>query len=304
MVVPESKKIHQEWHLLLESQVPQTPVKSISVSGEITLPILPLWNIEQLHQTLVNFSFHNKIVFTMANGQKSQIITTGTAKTTQAQKTFSLESPEALKLKEIISPISSVSSKVIAELEEIVRVQATILDKVVFENEYINVPKVFEHVELNAIEVLKVYLWPYYTPSCSAIESHTLKSGHYKTVVELIFKQHTPSFDLKIVLPPEKVFFRNVRIIYPYSLFFPLTAVRNNVHMGLSKIVSGSVLSSKACMIKGEQLIKFNGNSIDIPSTVQAPVVTGKTAIAKDIADHTVIAELSMTPDHVVIVKA
>jgi len=360
-VVPESKKIHQEWHLLLESQVPQTPVKSISVSGEITVPILPLWNIEQLRQSLVNFSFHNKIVFTMANGQKSQIITTGTAKTTQAQKTFSLESPEALKLKEIISPISSVSSTVIAELEEIVRVQATILDKVVFENEYINVPKVFEHLELNAIEVLKVYLWPYYTPSCSAIESHTLNSGHYKTVVELIFKQHTPSFDLKIVLPTEKVFFRNVRIIYPYSIFFPLTAVRNNIHMGLSKVVSGSVLSSKACMIKGEHLIKFNGNSIDIPSTVQAPVVvaadcstfhrfaikaqhvkkgiwnteiilkknlikvipsgslpkvlvngqpieipvgTGKTVIAKDIADHTVIAELSMTPDHVVIVKA
>merc|ERR1712033_47686 len=118
--------------------------------------------------------------------------------------------------------------------------------------------------------------------------------------------------------------------------------------MGLSKIVSGSVLSSKACMIKGEQLIKFNGNSIDIPSTVQAPVViaadcstfhrfaikaqhvkkgiwnteiilkknlikvipsgslpkvlvngqpieipvgTGKTVIAKDIVDHTVISE-------------
>merc|ERR1712168_1376875 len=113
--------------------------------------------------------------------------------------------------------------------EEIVRVQATILDKVVFENEYINVPKVFEHLELNAIEVLKVYLWPYYTPSCSAIESHTLNSGHYKTVVELIFKQHTPSFDLKIVLPTEKVFFRNVRIIYPYSLFFPLTAVKNKL---------------------------------------------------------------------------
>merc|ERR1719435_109565 len=129
--------------------------------------------------------------------------------------------------------------------------------------------------------------------------------------------------------------------------------------MGLSKIVSGSVLSSKACMIKGEQLIKFNGNTMDIPSTVVAPVVVaadcsafhrfaikaqhikqgvwnteiilkknlikvvptatlptvlvngtpiqipvGKVVIVKDIADHTVIAEALMTPDHVVVVKA
>merc|ERR1711931_214480 len=36
----------------------------------------------------------------------------------------------------------------------------------------------------------------------------------------------------------------------------------------------------------------------------EIPVGTGKTVIAKDIADNTVIAELSMTPDHVVIVKA
>merc|ERR1712212_1267443 len=208
---------------------------------------------------------------------------------------------------------------------------------------------------------LKVYLWPYYTPSCSAIESVAFESGSYKTVVEVIFKQHTPSFDLKIVLPTEKVFFLNVHVIYPYNLFFPLTAARNNINMGLSKVVSGSILSSKSCMIQGKHLIKFNGNSIDIPSTVHGPVVvtgdcstfhrfavmavpvqqgvwsteiilkknlikiipTGSlpkvlvngqpmefpvgsvdTVVVKDIADHTIVAELSMTPDHVVIVKA
>merc|ERR1712212_865516 len=237
------------------------------------------------------------------------VITTGTAETTQAQKSFSLESPEAMKLKEIISPVSSVSSKIITELEEIVRIQATTLDKIVFVNEYVNVPKVFEHVELKVVEMLKVYLWPYYTPSCSAIESVAFESGSYKTVVEVIFKQHTPSFDLKIVLPTEKVFFRNVRVIYPYNLFFPLTAARNNVHMGLSKVVSGSVLSSKSCMIQGKHLIKIiptgslpkvlvNGQPMEIP------VGSGNTIVVKDLADHTILAELSMTPDHVVVVKA
>merc|ERR1719295_1931222 len=106
-----------------------------------------------------------------------------------------------------------------------------------------------KHLELKVIEILKVYLWPYYAPSCSAIESIAFESGSYKTAIDLIFKQHTPSFDMKIVLPSEKVVFRNVRVIYPYSLFFPLSAVRNNIHMGFSKIVSGSVLSSKSCTI-------------------------------------------------------
>merc|ERR1719369_92747 len=84
--VPESMKIKKEWNVVLESRVPQIPVKTISVHGHVTVPILPLWNIEKLHQALVAFDLHNEITLVMANGQKSQIITTGAAKTTQAQK--------------------------------------------------------------------------------------------------------------------------------------------------------------------------------------------------------------------------
>merc|ERR1712111_242801 len=117
--------------------------------------------------------------------------------------------------------------------------------------------------------------------------------------------------------------------------------------------------SAKSCMIHGKHLIKFNGNTMDIPATVVAPVVVaadcstfhrfaikaqhvqqgvwnteiilrknlikvvpaptlptvlvngkpivipvGKVVVVKDIVDHTVIAEVLMTPDHVVVVKA
>merc|ERR1712168_683507 len=72
-------------------------------------------------------------------------------------------------INQIISPISPVSPKTIVELEEIVRLQATALDKIVIESEYINVPKVFKQVEMKFIEILKVYLWPYYTPSYSTV---------------------------------------------------------------------------------------------------------------------------------------
>merc|ERR1719391_1875969 len=205
------------------------------------------------------------MTFTMANGEKSQVITTGTAKTTETQKSFSLKSPEALKLKEA-GPIGSIlSAKATAELEELVRVQASTLDKVVFETKYVNMPKVFERMEMTFVEMLKIYLWPYFTPSKSTVENMALESGNYKTTTEVTFRQETPSFDLKITMPTQKVFFTNVRITYPFSLFFPVTAVWNNVHLGLSKFVSGSILSSKTCRMDSNTLVKFDGKPLNLP---------------------------------------
>merc|ERR1712111_263794 len=359
--VPESKEIYQEWNVVHEPQVTQIPVKSIKVKGHGIFPMLPLWNIEQLQHTTapIAFGLKNEIALVMADGQKSQIITTAVGKTTEAQKTFSMESPEFLRLKEIISPISPASPKTIVELGEIVRLQATSVDKIVIETKYINVPKVIGQVELKFIELLKVYLWPYYTPSYSAIEKVPAISqwnvNNFKAITEVIFKQGVPSFDLIIVLPTEKVYFSNVRIAYPFNLVFPISTAR----LPISRVTSASVLSAKSCMIHGDHLIKFNGNTMDILATVVAPVVVaadcsafhrfaikaqhvqqgvwnteiilkknlikvvpaptlptvlvngkpivipvGKVVVVKDIVDHTVIAEVLMTPDHVVVIKA
>jgi len=280
--IPESKKIHQEWNIVLESQLPQAPVKSINVRGHVDIPILPMWNVEQLRQTLINFDFNNEIAFTMANGQKSKVITTGSGKTSEAQKSFSRQSPEALKLARgpvspfplnVTGPVSpfplNATFPVIPwtpTLEDTIRVQATTLDKIVFETNHVNVPKVFERMEMTFIETLRVYLWPYYTPSDSTIENVEFESGSYKTTTEMTFRQGTPSFDLKIVMPTQKVFFSNVRIAYPFSLFFPLTAVRSNVRLGLAKVASGPVQAYESCQIRGNHMYKFIGKTIQIPA--------------------------------------
>merc|ERR1719392_238118 len=269
--IPESKKIHQEWNIVLESQLPQAPVKSINVRGHVDIPILPMWNVEQLRQTLINFDFNNEIAFTMANGQKSKVITTGSGKTSEAQKSFSRQSPEALKLaRGPVSPFPlNATFPVIPwtpTLEDTIRVQATTLDKIVFETNHVNVPKVFERMEMTFIETLKVYLWPYYTPSDSTIENVEFESGSYKTTTEMTFRQGTPSFDLKIVMPTQKVFFSNVRIAYPFSLFFPLTAVRSNVHLGLTKVGSEPVQAYESCKIQNNHMYKFIEKTIQIPS--------------------------------------
>merc|ERR1712200_381817 len=168
----------------------------------------------------------------------------------------------------IATRTTGASSKLIAELEEIVRIQASTLDKVVFQTEYVNVPRSFEVAQSKVINFLKAYLYPYYCPSSSTVESHQFESLRYKSTVQVSFHQQTPSFDLEIGRPTEKVCFRNVRISYPYNLFFPLSAIRNNVRLAANQLVSGSVLSTKTCAVTGHHIIKFHGQSVDIPNAM------------------------------------
>merc|ERR1719300_2215814 len=132
---------------------------------------------------------------------------------------------------------------------------------------YVNVPRSFEVAQSKVINFLKAYLYPYYCPSASTVESHQFESLRYKSTVQVSFHQQTPSFDLEIVRPTEKIFFRNVRVSYPYNLFFPLSAIRNNVRLAANQLVSGSVLSTKTCAMNGLHMTKFNGQSLDIPDT-------------------------------------
>jgi len=296
----ESKKIHHEWNVQLESQVPQTQLKKVSVRGKLTLPVLPMWNIDQIRQSLINFDYENKMAFTMANGQESQVITTGSAKTSEEQKAFSTISSEAKQLKSLVAE-GQTSSKLISELKEIVRIQASTLDKVIIESEYINFPKGFEIVQSKIMSFLKAYLWPYYCPSSStSVESTSQSSSaearRYKSTVQLSFRQQTPSFDLEIVRPNEKVFFRNVRVSYPYNLFFPLTAAKNNVRLATNKIVSGSVSrQTEECWVNGFNLWKFNGEHLDMPNAK----VGSEFLIAADVTQyHSFGVLVKRTADH------
>merc|ERR1712121_363280 len=63
-----TKTINQEWNILLESQVPQTQVKKVAMKGHITIPILPMWNIEKLRNALINFDFKNNVIVSHVSG--------------------------------------------------------------------------------------------------------------------------------------------------------------------------------------------------------------------------------------------
>ena len=96
-----------------------------------------------------------------------------------------------------------------------------------------------------------------------------------RSTVELTFAQTIPALNMKIVTPRETLVFKNIRIVYPLDLFFPLTAVKNNAVLGVSQVTSGSVLASssavsKMCRINANthSLIQFNGKTIALPEKV------------------------------------
>merc|ERR1711973_613214 len=54
----------------------------------ITIPILPMWNIDKLRNALINFDFKNNVIVSHVSGQESKVIVTGHTMTTEAQKVF------------------------------------------------------------------------------------------------------------------------------------------------------------------------------------------------------------------------
>ena len=98
-----------------------------------------------------------------------------------------------------------------------------------------------------------------------------------RSTVELTFAQTIPALNMKIITPMETLVFKNVRIAYPFNLFLPLTAIKNNAVLGVSQVTSGSVLASgsavsKMCRINGNgSLIQFNGKTVAIPKSTAWP---------------------------------
>ena len=98
-----------------------------------------------------------------------------------------------------------------------------------------------------------------------------------RSTVELTFAQTIPALNMKILTPRETLVFKNIRIVYPLNIFFPLTAVKNNAVLGVSQVTSGSVLASgsavsKMCRINGQgSLIQFNGKTIALPEREMVP---------------------------------
>ena len=83
----------QKWNLHLESDsASSNPMKQICIKGEVDLPILPLWNTEELRSSLINFKYINTLGYGVNSCDESSIKVTGNAKVSHEQKEHSRQS--------------------------------------------------------------------------------------------------------------------------------------------------------------------------------------------------------------------
>ena len=214
----------QKWNLHLErDSSSSSPLNQICVNGELDLPNLPVWNTEEIRSSLINFRYMNTFGFGSQSCSESNIRITGNAKVSHEQKEYSRQSRDAEECQRLKS--TNAPKARFSESCERTRRQAQAVDEVEFKIDYNNIPEMVKRVESRLTQFLKVVLWPY-------LKSDKKSSLHERTessFCRLQFHRESPTFDMTIERPEEKISFQRIRIPYPLDRIFPLKANQGQI---------------------------------------------------------------------------
>ena len=201
----------QIWDIQLEraSGTSEAP-KHICAKGKLNLPILPIWNTQQLQVKPIEIHLYNKISMGMTSCSEASIVTSGKTIVSDEQKAFSRESLEAKKC----------GGGALGFHCAMAKLQARVLDTVEITNTFTKVPQFVQTWEQRLAALAKVYLWPFTTKFQARNEA--VSANSFSTQLKMKFQKWTPSVDITIVRPKEELVLSNVRIPYPFSLFVPL----------------------------------------------------------------------------------
>merc|ERR1712179_503610 len=254
--------INKIWDIKLErsSATPDSP-KHICAKGKVTLPILPIWNTQELHIKPIDVQFHNKISMGLNSCNEASILTSGNAKVSEAQKGFSQQSFEAKKCEEMVQ-----GGKVAAKANKYCKManyQARTIDTVEVTNRFTKVPKFVKTWEQRLTTFAKIYLWPFTTRVQG--RSDVITADVFNTHLKLQFQKWARGVDITINRPHEEFVFKNVRIPYPLSLFAPLKAGSNNFRLASQKMTPER--SNMECVLEKNHIKKFNGQTLPFDET-------------------------------------
>nr|ADD73552.1 vitellogenin 2 [Paracyclopina nana] len=255
------KKVDLKWNIELESEETRN---KIVIKGNTQAPILPIWNVQEIRSSLVDFRYFNTIEW-IANGAKEWSIDVhGNAKVSHEQKEHSRVSQAAKQCQRQHERKQVGQPAILARLSEACeaqRQQARTLDEVDFTIKYNNVPRKIESYESTLVSTLKTWLWTY----MKVDKEHMSNNGQNNlqlapVLVRLQFHRETPSFDLVISRAEEKIVFQKVRLARPFAGWFPLKAGINNIKE-LARQVTGQAVYP-TCKVEGQTLRTFDNKSM------------------------------------------
>jgi len=240
----------------------------IMYRGEIAGPIVPnTLDIHTLRSSMIDYR-----MATFFNFQKDSYVwnidSEIRAQVTHEQKEWSRKSPEAILCQKLTERKES-GEIIIAKLSEpceAMRQQALALDEIQVTIKYNNVPSWIKLVEAKSVDVFKTLMWPFLRVDLDRIHqtSSTVKSiNSSPTYARLHFHKDTPSFDLVIERPMEKLKFVQIRLPYPLNLILPLkSGIVNSVKSTANLVSANTVLPT--CRIEGKAIRTFDNRSLPV----------------------------------------
>ena len=236
------------------------------ILGEFDGPLLPnTLDIHTLRSSMIDY--HMATFFTFQKGSSAWNIDSEVkAQVTHEQKEWSRKSPEALLCQKLTERKES-GEVIIAKLSEpckAMREQALALDEIQVTLKYNNVPSLIEIVEAKSVDVFKTLMWPFLKVDLDRIykTSSTVKSiNSAPTYARIQFHKETPSFDLIIERPMEKLKFAEIRLPYPLNLVFPLkSGIVNSVKSTANLISANTILPT--CKVENRGIETFDNRYI------------------------------------------
>ena len=258
----EAMKIKTKWNVVLQDQ---QSAEKIVAKGHLQAPLLPIWNTHAIRSSMIDFRYMNTLEMHRSGSKVWSIDIEGSSRTSEEQKEFSKISQEAVQCEKLIEKSQSGEKGVLAKLSEPcqkMREQARTIDEVDFSIRYHNVPHV-EYYETKAASYLKLGLWPFLRLDLSeqkSIEGQSVAQGPHSAKIQ--FNRMTPTFDLIVNRPQEKIEFRQIRLPYGLNHVLPLKAGLSNAKL-IAQKVTGSVLYP-VCKIEGQALKTFDNKTLPV----------------------------------------
>ena len=202
----------QKWDLQFESDsATSNPLKHICIKGEVDLPNLPVWSIDEIRSSLIDFRYINTFGYGVSSCTESSIRFTGNARVSQGQKEHSRQSKDAEQCQKLLE--ENAPSAKLSEACERTRRQAKTIDEVEFKIDYNNVAEHVKRVEGEITKLIKVALLPYVKYEKKALPHEESE----RVLFRIQFNRNTPSFDLTINGQQERIEFSKIRIPSPLN---------------------------------------------------------------------------------------